>query len=370
MKTIGVNLAFISSQKLSGPGYYAVQLFEHLVRLDRRDVRLLAFVPADALPHFSVRATAHVVKLPVLGGRVTRVLYEQLLLPVIAHRHRVDLLFSPSFVSPLWGAKRKVVTICDMYYRAIPELLDRFQRKYWSVMVPISAKACDGIISISQHTQCDIEKYIPSVRGKIETVPLASRFDPDGTCPLLLSPDRAMVPFVLMVANLTPNKNPQVVVRALSLLRSQGVDVRLVHVGSDPSGLLRESIANHDADEIVDCLGKVDDCRLTQLYRGCLATVTPSTYEGFGMPAVEAQAMGAPLISSNRTALPEAAGESALYFNPTDASELAQRILEVMRLSPAEREDLVQRGRRSAARFSWARTATETFAVFDTVLAQ
>lgn len=352
---------------LSGPGYYAVQLFENAIKQsDFKDrLELIGYVQPSSMKHFSDDARAFLRCCPELKGRIPRVLYEQLVLPFVAMYNRVDLLFSPGFVSPLWGAPHLVATICDMYYRVIPEALDPRQLKYWATMIPLTARVCSRIITISNHSKMDIERFLPAARGKTTSIPLASRLSvaPSG------SYGHATVPeFVLMVANLTHNKNPQIVVQAIAALNKIGRKVLFLHAGSDPYNLLRDSVIAHDADGLVASLGKISEERLADLYRTCLAVVTPSTYEGFGMPAAEAQAMGAILISSDRAALPEVGGDAALYFDPSRADQLASHISDVMGLSPEGRIDMKRRSLESAARLSWHRTARETVAVFDELL--
>lgn len=367
MKTIAFNLTFIVPGPLTGPGYYAVQLFEHISRLvgDDDSLRLVAYIQPASLKHLSVPTRAFARCCPELGNRFSRVLYEQLVLPFVARRDRVDLLFSPAFVSPLWGAEHLVATVCDMYYRTIPEMISAPQRTYWSVMIPLTSRVCARILTISENSKLDIERFLPAARGKTVSVPLASRFRAN---PASGEPVASTPPFVLMVANLTHNKNPGVVVEAVAALNQQDRSIGLVHAGSDPYGLLEDSIARNDASDVVTTLGKVSDADLADLYRSCLAVVTPSIYEGFGMPAVEAQAMGAPLISSDRAALPEAGGDAALYFDPSRADQLAARIITVMDLDAVERAALIERSLQSAARFSWERTAQETLAIFDNLL--
>lgn len=371
MPRIAFNLAFIDSSPLTGPGYYAVQLFEHIVQnttATHGEHELVAYVQASAAHHFSSDAQRFIRKIPNLNGRVSRVLFEQLVLPIISIRHGIDLLFSPAFVSPIWGAKRLVATVCDMYYRVVPEATEPFQRKYWNVMIPVTGYICDHIITISENSQKDIETYIPAARGKTVSIPLASRFEvPTVGDEPKVSEHR---PVVLMVANLTPNKNCAVVVEAVSMLRKKGRDVAFVHAGKDHLGLLQKSIEDNEAGSFSSSLGKVSDEELAGLYRTSLAVVVPSLYEGFGMPAVEAQAMGAPLICSDRGALPEAAGDGALYFDPENPAMLAQKIEEVMDLSPADRGKMVAAGYASVRRFSWNKTARETMKVFDMVLAK
>lgn len=367
MARVAFNLAFIEAGPLTGPGYYAVQVFENIIN-SPGNFEIVGYVQKDAVKHFSSDARSRIIELPNLKGRVWRVFYEHIVLPVRTHFARSDILFSPAFVSPLWGGRRLVATICDMYYRVIPEMTEPFQRKYWNVMIPVTGFVCDQIITISENSKIDIEAYIPSARGKTVSIPLASRFEvPDaGNEPKAL----AHRPVVLMVANLTPNKNCAVVVEAVSMLRKKGRDVSFVHAGKDHLGLLQKSIEVNDAGAFVSSLGKVSDEELAQLYKTSLAVVVPSLYEGFGMPAVEAQAMGAPLICSDRGSLPEAAGSGAIYFDPEEPAMLAQKIEEVMDLSLEDRSKMVAAGYDSVRRFSWKKTARETMDVFDMVLAK
>jgi glycosyltransferase involved in cell wall biosynthesis len=363
-RVIAFNLAFLNGTALSGPGYHAVQLFEAMAELigrDRPDVKLLGFLRADARRHFGARAQDRLVTTASPARRVTRVLWEQTMLPLLARRHRVDLLFSPAFVSPLWGAPRLAAFIHDMYFAVIPELIDQRQRRYWEWMIPPTIRRCDRLLTNSEQTRRDLEAFAPAARGKTAVTRLASRLGPH------LTSEAADVagPFLLVVANLTRNKNIEAVTAALAQLRAQGFEVRLVHVGADPDRRLATAARAEGLEGAVDALGKVSEGRLVGLYRSAFAVVTASTYEGFGMPAVEAQAMGAPLVSSDAGALPEAAGpDGALYFDPARPEELASQLLR-LRDEPGLRDVLIARGRMNNARYSWADAAAETMAVFD-----
>ncbi len=367
MVRIAFNLAFVDDGPLTGPGYYAVQLFENILHLEQRSSAhdIVAYVQRSAMVHFSSPARQHIVPLPNLAGRIARVAYEHLILPFSTAFSGTDILFSPAFVSPVWGGRRLVATICDMYYQVIPEMTEPFQRKYWSIMIPVTAHLCDRIITISGNSKKDIEAYIPAARGKTVSIPLASRF----AVPDAAAQPKNHRPVVLMVANLTPNKNCAVVVQAIAQLRRKGLDVSFVHAGKDHVGLLKQSVAENNAESFVSSLGKVSDEELAELYQSCLTVIVPSLYEGFGMPAVEAQAMGAPLICSDRAALPEAAGDGALYFDPEDAVALADRIETVLGLSDTGRRTMVEAGYDNVRQFSWAKTARDTMAVFDELLA-
>lgn len=367
IRRIAVNLLFIDGGNLSGPGYYAVQLVEKMLRLPpdlRWGVDILCYVQPAARRHFSAEAQPYLKDFASYSGRIVRVVAEQSLLPMRVRRDKVDLLFSPGFVSPLWGAPHLAVTICDMYYRVIPHLIEGFQRRYWSVMIPLSVWASEVVLTISASSQRDIEQYLPRARGRTVSTPLASRFAvSDAGEPV----SAAGPPFVLIVANLTANKNCEAVVAAVAHLRAEGREIDLVHVGRDHLGLLAAAVATHGAEGYVRTLGKVSDETLIGLYRSCLCAVVPSFYEGFGMPAIEAQSLGAPLISSNRSSLPEAAGDAALYFDPDDSSELARHIDRLL-ADPALRSQVREAGFRHAATFSWERTADATMRVFRRIL--
>lgn len=368
MGRIAFNLAFIDAGPLTGPGYYAVQLFEYILRMpqDGSKYKIVAYVQKDAFAHFSPTAQLNVIPIPNFSGRLTRVFYEHIILPFITASAATDILFSPAFVSPIWGGKSLVATICDMYYRVIPEMTEPFQRKFWKIMIPVTGYRCDRIITISANSKSDIETYIPAARGKTVSIPLASRFPINDHA----NHSKNSQPFVLMVANLTPNKNCAVVVQAMALLRQKGLDISFVHAGKDHVGLLEQSVAEFGAQSFVTSRGKVCDEELVELYQSCLAVVVPSLYEGFGMPAVEAQAMGAPLICSDRAALPEAAGQGALYFNPDDANALADRIEATLALSAKGRQNIIEAGFANVRQFSWEKTAHDTMSVFEELLTQ
>jgi glycosyltransferase involved in cell wall biosynthesis len=364
---ISFNLLFIDSSALTGPGYYALELSKHIApMINRNGFKLEIHIKESAWHHLPDAVQTFVVAHKLPENRAIRVLYEQLMFPIFSKIRGTSLLFSPAFVSPLWGARKIVVTICDMYYKVVPGMTEKFQQKYWEFFVPLSAHCADRVITISDNTATDVKKYIQGVESKTNAIPLASRFSPMQVESIDWElPERF---FVLIVANLTPNKNCAIVVEAIAMMHRAGRDINLVHVGKDHLGLLAGVVQKLDAQPFVTTLGKVDDDELVSLYRKAGAVVVASLYEGFGMPAVEAQALGAPLVCSDRGALPEAAGDAALYFDPTNAVELAQRIEQVMAMSCDERRAMIVRGLESANRFSWDRTARETLAIFRDLL--
>ncbi len=360
---IGFNHLFIDSGSLTGPGYYAIQLLETALRLPeitRSPFTFKVFVQHGTTHHYSTAAKAHLIEVPALSGRVSRVLWEQFKLPLLAKREKVDLLFSPGFVSPAFGAPILATTIHDMYYRAVPDLVERYQRHYWRAMIPLTSRVCDLILTVSESSGRDIEHFLPAARGKVVVTPLASRF-----APIEVLPPRPIggTPYMLMIANLTPNKNVTRVVEALALLRHEGRNVDFVHIGVDLRDELAQAIATFGMQNHVRMLGKVDDATLVDTAVNSLCVVVPSLYEGFGMPAIEAHALGAPLVCSNRSALPEVAGDAALLVDPESPKSIAAAIAKLMD-DPELPMTLQRKGLENVRNFSWDRTASLTLAAF------
>jgi len=111
-------------------------------------------------------------------------------------------------------------------------------------------------------------------------------------------------------------------------------------------------------------LGRVPDADLPPLMNGALALVYPSIYEGFGLPPLEAMACGTPVITSNRSSMPEVVGDAALLVNPNDRADLADAMAQIVN-DPSLREDLRERGLKQVRRFSWEETARLTLEVYE-----
>lgn len=357
---IGINLLFMKPGELTGPGIYAQRLTD--VLLDQGNYDWFLFCHRELKLPEDWDSKAKICRISIGSSRFLRVLHEQMKLPLHCRHEHIDLLFSPGFVSPLWGVRRKIVAIPDMYYEVIPQVLPPMQRRYWKMFIPLSVRRCNQIIAISNSTANDIVKYIPSARGKVTVTHLASavedsqaRGDPIAN----IEPG-----YVLYVANVVANKNPRSVAKAAAMLAKQGRSIPFVHVGVDHYSLLQRALTEFHVDSNFRLLGRVSAAQLRWLYRNALCAILPSIYEGFGMPALEAQEYGAPLICSSAGSLAEVAGNGALYFEPLDAARLAELISNID-ASPQLRQTLIRKGKENCMNFTWERTAQKTLQVFS-----
>jgi len=159
------------------------------------------------------------------------------------------------------------------------------------------------------------------------------------------------------------------VLRAFAWLAPAWPDLRLLLVGAEPPGYLGATPAGvpPDVRARVAFTGRVSDAELRALYAGASVFVFPSRCEGFGLPSLEAMALGAPVVCANAASLPEVVGDAALLFPAGDAGTLAHTLSRVLD-DPALRERLSRAGRERAARFTWERTAAATVAVYREAL--
>jgi glycosyltransferase involved in cell wall biosynthesis len=174
--------------------------------------------------------------------------------------------------------------------------------------------------------------------------------------------------FIMYVGRAQPHKNLNTLVDAFAGLKSEHPDLQLVLVGKiDANYILLKKYVEKKAIKNVVFAGYVSDGELRWLYENTAAYVFPSLSEGFGLPALEALAHGTPVISSRATCLPEIYGDAALYFDPKDPEDIAQKIKIVLE-DPKIAQRLHLMGPGQAAKYSWQRTAQQTLEVYKNAL--
>ena len=360
---IGLNLLVLTERPPGGTGHHAISLFEALVEAETRGstrARITGFAIAAAARHFSLEARARLVPLPG-GGAATRMANEMLRLPRAAAKAGIDVLVNPAFFGAPWGRVKRALIIHDLYFRSAPRLVPPRRRALLRAIVPLLARRSHAIFTVSQATKSELERYYPQAGAKAHVLHNGNRS--------LLGPGETAggppvdAPYLLMVGHLTANKSPETVVRALAILREAGRDLVLVHVGDD-AGRLAPLAATAGLSDRIMMLGPQSDAVLAACYAHCEALVIPSLHEGFGLPLIEAQAHGAPVVASDCDALVEVGGRSALYFPVASPQECAQAVASILDDRP-RRDALVERGFENAARFRWDLTAERLLEVLD-----
>jgi glycosyltransferase involved in cell wall biosynthesis len=177
-------------------------------------------------------------------------------------------------------------------------------------------------------------------------------------------------PYLLFVSTIEPRKNIQTLINAFNLLKQTvKLDHHLVLIGRKGWHYqpIFAAIENSPWTHHIHHLNYLSDEDVAFFYSKADVFVYPSHYEGFGLPVLEAMTLGAPVVTSNTSSLPEVAGDAALLIDPNDPMELAEAILKVISGSQF-RQDLIHKGKARAKLFSWERTAKETLNAYKSLL--
>lgn len=261
-----------------------------------------------------------------------------------------------------------VVSVHDLQPLVDPSLFTRWPRAQLRASIPALRRAARLIAPSDATRTMLIERLgIPAERVVVAHLGVSPEFAPVDPAAALtrLGIER---PYLLCVGALEPRKNLGAVLRAFDLVARAEPDCELVIAG--PSGW-----RNDEFEELlprspgrIRMTGYVSDAELTALYSGAACFAYPSLGEGFGLPVLEAMACGAPVVTSDRTSLPELVADAGLVIDADDVEELADAILEVLS-NDRLRTTLGERSRRRAAEFTWERCAATTADVYREVAA-
>jgi glycosyltransferase involved in cell wall biosynthesis len=240
----------------------------------------------------------------------------------------------------------------------------RRHKLWWNLFFPLTLASSAGAVCVSEATRSDLAKYYARFANKATVIHEAGALIHEGTAQEF-SPVKA--PYAIYVGNISPNKNPALLVAALKILGAQGIPLSVIHVGRDELALLSSALTAAGLTTSVETINGLSDAELAAAYRAAQCLVVTSTYEGFCLPVVEAQALGVPVICSDIAVLREVAGEGALFVDPYDADALADQLNAIM-IDPALRARLSNAGRHNAGRFSWGRAAAEAEVLFKRLI--
>ena len=291
---------------------------------------------------------------PPAPERGPELLWEQVLLPRVLRRERIDAVHAPNCFLPLRRPCPGVVTVHDLAFEAFPDDFSRLTGLKFRTIARRAVRSAERVLCVSEFTRREVCERYGASRDRTRVVPLAAAM-PAGAA------DPPSGRYVLAVGDLRPRRNLPRLAAAFRQLHADGLPHRLVLAGHDYGVADAARAAAGDAP--VEVTGYVEDERLDALVRGAELLVHPSLYEGFGLPMLEAMARGTPVAAARASALPETAGDAAAFFDPRDPADIAATIRRVLE-DTALRDELIERGRRRAASFSWAETATGTAAVY------
>lgn len=353
---VGLDLLYLVPGETGGRETYARELVPAMREL-APDLELVAFVNRDAGSRFVAELGEGIeaVIVPVSArNRAQWALGELGLVSMAARRARVELLHSMANFAPAWGPFRRVVTIHDLQYMAVPELLSWPVRKTTHGMVSIAAHRAHRIIAVSGAGRDEIVAGLGIPRECVDVVPNGVRTPPSAPMTVRVREHHRLGErrVILSVATNLPHKNLPVLLDALALI-DPGDRPLLVLAGhgTQEQALWTQALAAGVAED-VRLLGGLSRDELDSMYAITDCLVLPTLHEGFGLPAIEAMARSVPVVCSDIPALREVAGSAALYFDPRAPEQIATRIAEAI-TDPALADQMRVRGRKRAAEFSW-----------------
>jgi glycosyltransferase involved in cell wall biosynthesis len=267
-------------------------------------------------------------------------------------RYRPGVYFSPGFNPPIWSPVPFVFTIHDLIFLHFPEEASALMQPYFNWVVKSAAHHAYRVLTVSEFSKQEIIKWANLPEEKVVVVGngVGAEFTPDGPV------HHPGYPYLLYVGNQRPHKNLDRLL--LAFAKVQLNSVRLVISGNPESSIL-DRIKDLNLEDRVVFTGFIPDSDLPHYYRGAIALIFPSLYEGFGLPPLEAMACGVPVITSNRSSLPEVVGDAAILVDPLDVDALAQQIERVIKDRDLQKY-LAVKGIERAKLFTWERTAKLT----------
>lgn len=332
----------------------------------KNEIEVFEFKPAYKLSYGSGLAGK-------LKGHLFRFIWVHLHLPFLCYKRNIDILISPEFNTPLFTTCKRMVIVHDVHMRAQRE----FNSSLWFYLYYIpfiewAIKRADKIITISNFSKLQIEKFMTVAENKISIVYW-------GVDSLFLSTTSKEIfekvslqykiskgKYLLFVGTMEARKNVERIVEAFNLLVNRpgihNTDLKLVIVGkpsisqfSDKSLEIAALVDKYNLTEKVVFCGFVPDDYLLSLYANALCLLFPSLYEGFGFPIIEGFATGTPVITSDICSMPEIAAGAALLVDPYAVTDIEDKIYSVM-MDSNLRNQMIISGKKRVAEFSWQDT--------------
>lgn len=291
-----------------------------------------------------------------------KLLFDYLYVPIWSRRNKLDIVFFPKSTISFFVRGKKIVTVHDLAYfmpslRAYTLLDTLFMR----IMIKSSCKRADMIISDSENTKTDIINILGINEDKIKVIYGAA--DPkykvivdDVKMSEIKDKYGLNGKFILFTGGITPRKNLIRLIEAFANI-SNKIPHKLVLTGGKGWNNKKE-LELIEQNGKIKRLGFVPDAEMPYLYNLADIFVYPSLYEGFGLPILEAQACGCPVIASNVSSIPEVGGNGVLYIDPNSISDISEKLINLAHDANLKRR-LINEGFKNVKRFDWDKTTKE-----------
>lgn len=368
---IGIDARFFGPRQ-TGLGRYVERLVTHLQAVDHTNDYVL-FLRREAYERWQPSNPRWT---KILADCRWYTIREQLVMPFVFLRQRLDLLHVPHFNVPVMYPKKFVVTIHDL-------ILDQFPTERASTLEPFifwikftaykfgvwnAIRRARQVITVSDHSRQDVIRRFHKSPSEVTVTYESVDPLPPSAAWAVLHARGVQAPYLLHVGNSYPHKNLERLLAAWRAIATTGLSRQLVLVGhSDYFSRRLQEYAKRQNISNVLWYGFSTDEELAALYERAQAYVFPSLSEGFGLPGLEAMQAGIPVIAARASCLPEIFADAAEYFNPHDPVSIATSIERVLR-DTLVRQRLVAAGRERLRNFSWRTMAAETLTLYESTV--
>jgi glycosyltransferase involved in cell wall biosynthesis len=370
-RRIGVNALYLIPGGVGGTEIYIRHLLAALAEIDHRN-QYLVFTNRETGDDLCPAAANFQTVPSIVPARFrpARLIWEQTVLPIQMAQHKIDVLFSPGFSTPVVSHCGKVTVIHDLQHRRQPRNFGLFERWAWEAMVWSAVRSSDWLVTVSKNSQRDIREFygvprerVAVIRHGVEPAFLDLKQDSEFGESLLRQAGVPEYRYLLAVSTMHHHKNWFRLLEAYAKLVADGRPEHLVVAGvrGKAWNAVRKYLTDNQLADRVHLVGWQPREVLLGLFKFAEALVFPSMFEGFGMPVIEAMAAGLPVACSDIPPLRETADGVAEFFDPTSPDDMASAILRV--LDPELRSELVRRGQERGAEFRWQTAAEQTLGV-------
>jgi glycosyltransferase involved in cell wall biosynthesis len=374
---IGIDARIWGSAAGRGVGRYVQSLVENLEKIDRKN-QYFIFLREKGFNSYQPKNRSFYKVLADVPWYSAK---EQIAMPSIFASSNLDLLHIPHFNVPFLYSKKMVVTIHDLTMlkfggretSTLPSPIFLAKRAGLRFILQDAVQRAAAVITPSQFVKNDVGKTFGIPAKKIFVTYEAGnlfgkgRVDREREIENVLGKYRITKPYFLYVGAFYPHKNVDRLVEAVKILNEKlKKPAQLVLTGGKDAFLervVRHALAG-GALRYISLTDHVTDADLIDLYLEAEAYVQPSLSEGFGLQTVEAMGLGVPVIQSNASCLPEIAKEAALYFDPNNPQDMAEKMAKLL-TSGKLKAKLIQAGLKRSKEFSWERMAKETLKVYE-----
>lgn len=348
-QTIYINARFLT-QRITGVQRFAIEISKELRAI--YPYNKLVFVCPYNIVQKEVADELGVTKI----GNHTGHLWEQIDLPMYLKKCGNPLLLNFCSTAPVFY-KNKITTLHDITFIRYPKTFSFKFNLLYRILIPLILKTSKHIFTVSQFSKDEIISYYHVNEKKISIIYNAVNDNFKTVKKEFLSNEK----YLIAVSSIKENKNFPIVLRAFLLAHKEVPNLKLYIIGDLRTNSFKgmdtmiNEISKHSNIKI---LGRVSDSDLIKYYSNAVAFIFPSLYEGFGIPVLEAQACGCPVIAANSSSLPEVLNGSALTCSPLSEKEFYHHIKSLLQ-SPQLAEELIEKGYNNVKRFSWVNSANK-----------